>query len=62
MVLLAAGYAASQLMFFQGRSQPYAEAVDRPPVAYLAGALLLAIVVFGFIPDRESEDAGADDS
>jgi hypothetical protein len=52
--LLTAGYALSQLRFFQGRWQEYAEQVDKPPVAYLATALLLVIVVLSFVREPEA--------
>jgi len=54
-VLLAAGYAASQLAYFQGTPDTYAAKVDQGPVIGLTLLLFLVAVVLGFLPDREDE-------
>lgn len=55
LVLLSAGYAASQIAYFQGRFIEYAARVDTPPVWALSGLLLLVAVVLTFVPDRDEE-------
>jgi hypothetical protein len=56
-VLLAVGYLASQMAFFNGQAQDYASKVDQPQIVLLALALFVAAVAFLVIPDRgEAED------
>lgn len=57
LVLLSAGYAASQIAYFQGQFIEYAARVDSPPVRALSGLILLAAVVLAWIPDRDEEPA-----
>lgn len=51
--LIAVGYLASQVAFFQGSSAEYAARVDSPPIVMLAMVVLLAVIALFFIPDRE---------
>ncbi|MES1227135.1 MAG: hypothetical protein ABUL72_00605 [Armatimonadota bacterium] len=53
MILLMAGYLGSQLVSSMGSSANYVAALDKSGVPYLALSLLLAAVVFAFIPDKE---------
>lgn len=58
LLALGAGYAASQLAYFQGRAAEYAASVDTPLVQGLALLLLLGTVILAFVPDREgSQDS-----
>lgn len=62
LVLMTAGYAASQYAYFNGTASAYASKVDVPAVSYLAFALFLAIVVLGFVPDRSAGDIEVGDA
>lgn len=52
---LAAGYAASQYAFFNGKAADYAAAVDQPAIRFGSLALLAAAVVLALLPDREGD-------
>ena len=54
--LLCAGYAASQIAYFQGRFAEYAARVDTPPIQHLAGLMLVCAVILTFIPDRTDQE------
>ena len=56
LVLLALGYAASQIMTLKGSASEYAKKVDCPPVQWFALALLLLCIVFAFIKDKEADE------
>ena len=55
--LLCAGYAASQIAYFQGTFMDYAARVDSEPVQRLALLLLLAAVVLALIKEKDSVDS-----
>jgi len=57
LLALAAGYAASQYAFFNGRAPEYAQTVDRPAVKILALVFLVAAIAFSFVPDKEEPRA-----
>lgn len=52
-LLLAAGYGASQFAFFGGETAAYAQRVDQPPVRMLSLILLLAAVALAFVRDED---------
>ena len=54
-ILLMAGYFASQGLRSVGAAPSYTAALDKSSVPYLALALLVAGVVFAFIPDKGDE-------
>ena len=54
--LLCAGYAASQIAYFQGTFMEYAAKVDTPPIQRLALLLLIAAVILALIEDRNESD------
>ena len=56
MVLLAAGYLASQFSYFQGTASEYAAKVDTQPVVMLSLIVFLVALVLFFIPDREETE------
>ena len=51
--LLCAGYASSQIAYFQGTFADYAAKVDSAPIQRLALLFLIAAVVLTFIKDRD---------
>lgn len=53
--LVCAGYAASQIAYFQGTVAEYAARVDTPPVQRLAGLLLLSAIILAFIREKPEE-------
>ena len=53
LLLLCAGYAASQIALFEGRAADSAARVDVPPVWNLSGLFLVLAIVLAFIPERE---------
>ena len=55
LVLLAAGYLASQYFWFQGEPQKWTQIIDRPEIAWLALAILLGAIALSFIQDRSDE-------
>ena len=55
LVLLSAGYIASQMAYPNGAAY-YATRVDRPAVVYAALALLLAALVLAFLPADPERD------
>jgi hypothetical protein len=55
MLLLAAGYAASQQAVLAGDPQRYAAEVDTPVVKWLALGWLVLVVALAFVPAREAE-------
>jgi hypothetical protein len=55
MLLLAAGYAASQRAVLAGDPQRYAAEVDTPTVKWLALGWLVLVVALAFVPAREAE-------
>jgi len=57
LLALAAGYAASQYAFFNGRASEYAQTVDTPAIRILALVFLLAAIAFSFVPDKEEPQA-----
>jgi len=60
--LLCAGYAASQIAYFQGTFAEYAARVDSQPVQRLALLFLTAAIVLAFIKDREDSPSVDHDS
>lgn len=54
-LLLLAGYVASQLAALNGTASDYAERVDQAPIRYAALALLIAAIVLAFVREREPE-------
>lgn len=54
-LLLAAGYAASQLAYFNGTADAYAAKVDQGPIIGLSLVLFLVAIVLGFVPQKEDE-------
>jgi hypothetical protein len=52
-LLLLAGYLASQWASLSGSAASYAEKVDQPPIRMLALLLLVAAIVLAFVPARE---------
>jgi len=54
-LLLLAGYGLSQVAALTGTAAEHAARMDRPGVATVASLLLIAMVVFACIPDREAE-------
>jgi hypothetical protein len=58
LILLTAGYAASQWAFFWGDPASHSARMDQGPVRVLALVVLGAAIVFSFLPDRDS-DRGA---
>ena len=59
LVLLCAGYAASQIAYFQVTFPEYTAKIDTPPIQHLAGVFLLAAIVLALIPDRSDEETRA---
>jgi hypothetical protein len=57
--LLCAGYAFSQISYFQGRFAEYAARIDVPPVQHLAGIMLVAAVILALIPDRDDRETAS---
>lgn len=55
MVLLGAGYAASQWAFFTGQSARYAEQVDSTPIRILALLILGLAIALGLLPEKEEQ-------
>jgi hypothetical protein len=51
--LIAVGYLASQVAFFNGQAPDYAKKVDGPQIVLLALVLFLTALGFLFAPDRE---------
>ena len=56
LILLCAGYGASQVSYFLDTYADYAARVDSPPVQNLALLLLLSAVILALIRDRDSMD------
>jgi hypothetical protein len=54
LLLLCAGYAASQIAYFQGRFAEYSAKVDTPSIQHLALAFLIAAIVLALVPDKEN--------
>jgi hypothetical protein len=54
LLLLGAGYVASQASVLTGSQLSYHAKVDQPPIRMLAMLLLVAAVVLAFIPEREA--------
>lgn len=57
LLLLTAGYAASQYAYFSGTIVDYSKRIDTPPISHLALVVFLAIVAFGFMREREADDS-----
>lgn len=55
-LLLAGGYFASLVFYFQGRSPQYTQQMDESPIKYVCLVLFAAAVVLSFIPDKEVEE------
>lgn len=55
LLLICAGYAASQITYFQGAFADYASRVDSAPIQRLAGVLLLLAIVLAFIREKPEE-------
>lgn len=51
-LLLAGGYAMSQIAYFRGTASEYAKTVNSPAVAALAAVVLVGCVILGCLPDR----------
>ena len=57
LLALAAGYAASQYAFYNGRAPDYAQAVDNPAIKILALIVLIAAIALSFVPDKGESQA-----
>ncbi len=55
-ILLAAGYAGSQMATLNGTAADWAQKVDRPPVVTLALVLFLVAIVLSLVRDREGAE------
>jgi hypothetical protein len=53
LLLLAGGYAASQLAYFRGEWSEYAHKVDQPAVVFVALAVFLIALGLAFVPSDE---------
>jgi hypothetical protein len=53
MLLITAGYLASQFAYFQGTAAEYASKVDSPPVVMLSLVIFVTALVLFLVPDRE---------
>jgi hypothetical protein len=54
-LLLAAGYARSQLAWFSGAAAGYARWIDQPPVQIAALALVVLATILALIPEPEEQ-------
>lgn len=54
-LLLASGYLASLVFYFQGRAPQYTQLMDESPIKYICLVLFLAAVILSFVPDKEAE-------
>jgi hypothetical protein len=52
-LLLLAGYLASQWAAFTGSAADYAAKADQTPIRILALVLLVAAIALAFVPERE---------
>ena len=55
MLALAAGYAKSQIAWFNREAPAYAASVDTPAVKGIALLVLLVVAAFAFVRDREPD-------
>ena len=55
LLFLTVGYASSQVYALQGRAAEYTALLSQTPVAILSLVLLLAAIIFAFMPDSEGE-------
>lgn len=62
LVLLAGGYAASQLAFFNASTAQYIAALDASPVPMLSLGLLVTLVILAFVKDETPLPADSDQS
>ncbi len=56
-LLMAVGYAVSQMRFFSGTTGEYIAQLDASPVPMLSLVLLVAAVILALVPDEGSEDS-----
>jgi hypothetical protein len=55
-LLLAGGYFASQVAFFNGSAARYSQSIDSPAVQGLAMLILVACVAFAAMPQKEAQE------
>ena len=55
LVLLAAGYLASQYFYFTGRASAWAQLVDTPAIAALALMIFLGAIAAALVRPKEKE-------
>ena len=56
LVLLVAGYGASQYAVMTGTAASYAQSIDCPLVQWIALAFLIICIVFAFMRDPEANE------
>lgn len=54
MLMLAAGYGASQYAFFWGDTAAFAERVGQPAIRMLSMAVLLSAIALAFVRDEDA--------
>ena len=54
-LLLAGGYFASLVFYFQQKSPQYTQFMDESPIKYVCLILFVAVIVLSFIPEKEVE-------
>lgn len=57
-LIMGGGYLLSQQAFFEGTTQSYSAFIDQSVLPVLTLGLLVAIVIFAFIPEKEVESNG----
>ena len=55
LVILTGGFVASQIVYKYGEPSTYSRALDASPVVFLSLGLLVAAIIFAFVPTGESE-------
>lgn len=55
-ILIVGGYLASTSFALRGQAAEWAQRIDQPSVKWLALAIVLAALGFGFLPNDESEE------
>ncbi|RYG49545.1 hypothetical protein EON79_00950 [bacterium] len=55
LVILGGGYLGAMAMSLTHRETEWAEKMDQTPIRLVALLLLLAAIVFAFIPDKEKD-------
>lgn len=53
LLLLAGGYAASQMAYWQGRAADFARQIDTPPVVALSAIVLIASLLLSLKADAD---------